>query len=67
MTIFINDQEIDFTLEGGEKALEIYESLRTFLQDSGYYIYAFSIDGNLRKLQGCLCATLEGLASKSNH
>lgn len=45
MTIFINEQEIEFTLEGGEKASEIYESLRNFLKESDYLIYSFSING----------------------
>lgn len=45
MTILINDQEIEFTLEGGEKASEIYDSLKNFLRESGYLVYSFVLDG----------------------
>ena len=45
MKIIINEQEIDFTLEGGEKASELYDSLKVFLRESGHLIYSFSLDG----------------------
>lgn len=45
MTIYINDEQIDFTLEGGEKAWDIYESIRGFLSQSQMLVYSFLIDG----------------------
>lgn len=45
MTIIINDQEVDFTLEGGETAIEIYSSIKAFLKETDYLIYSFAIDG----------------------
>lgn len=46
MTIIINEQEVNFTLEGEEKAFEIYTSISAFLKESNYFIYSFSIDGD---------------------
>jgi hypothetical protein len=45
LTIFINEQEVNFTLEGDEKAYDIYRSIISFLKDSNHLIYSFSIDG----------------------
>lgn len=45
MVILINEQEVDFTLEGGEKISDIYNSINTFLNESDHLIYAFTIDG----------------------
>jgi len=42
--LFINDEKIDFTLEGGEKAGDIYDSVRSFLTDSERHIYSFLIN-----------------------
>ena len=46
MNILINEQEVDFTLEGDETAIEIYQSVNSFLQESKHLIYSFVIDGN---------------------
>lgn len=46
MDIKINDQKIDFTLEGGETALDIYNNIRSFLQETQHLIYSFSIDNS---------------------
>ncbi|MBB6478695.1 hypothetical protein [Spirochaeta isovalerica] len=44
MVLYINDEKIDFTLEGGEKAGDIYDSVRTFLSGSERLVYSFMID-----------------------
>lgn len=45
MTILINDQEVDFTLEGGENAIQIYQAISSWLKESAYLIYSFVLDG----------------------
>jgi len=45
LTIFINEQEVNFTLESEEKAFDIYLAVKAFLKESNHLIYAFSIDG----------------------
>lgn len=45
MTILINEQEVNFTLEGEEKALEIYKAINQWLKESKHLIYSFQIDG----------------------
>lgn len=45
MTLLINDQDVNFTLEGGECASDIYKSVNSFLKESGHLIYSFCIDG----------------------
>ncbi len=44
MIITINEQEVDFTLEGEEKAFDIYKSISSFLKGSNHLIYSFIID-----------------------
>lgn len=44
MIITINEQEVDFTLEGNEKAFDIYKSISSFLKGSHHLIYSFIID-----------------------
>jgi hypothetical protein len=45
LTILINEQEVNFTLEGEEKAYEIYQGINSWLKESSHLIYSFSIDG----------------------
>jgi len=45
LTILINEQEVNFTLEGEEKALEIYKAINQWLKESKHLIYSFQIDG----------------------
>lgn len=44
MIITINEQAVDFTLEGEEKAFDIYKSISSFLKESHHLIYSFIID-----------------------
>ncbi|RQV98503.1 MAG: hypothetical protein EH225_13140 [Calditrichaeota bacterium] len=44
MILYINEEAIEFTLEGGEKAGDIFESVRAFLSESDRLIYSFLID-----------------------
>ncbi|MBI9100188.1 MAG: hypothetical protein JEY91_17025 [Spirochaetaceae bacterium] len=46
MTILINDQKVDFTMENEKSAYDIYQSIHSFLKDTNHYIYSFTIDGN---------------------
>ena len=45
MTILINEQEVDFTLETEENAFQIYEAINSWLKESCFLLYSFEIDG----------------------
>lgn len=45
MTLFINEELVDFTLEGKEKAGDVYDSIKEFLSVSNRMIYSFLVDG----------------------
>jgi hypothetical protein len=45
LTILINEQEVNFTLESEEKALDIYGAVSSWLKENNHQIYSFRIDG----------------------